>query len=49
MNPSYGFLIKLNRIGYKGKKIDVYKFRTMRPYSEYLQEYIYKKSIKIRW
>ena len=44
MNPSYGFLIKLNRIGYKGKKIEVYKFRTMRPYSEYLQEYIYKKN-----
>lgn len=44
MTPSYNFLIKLNRIGFKGKTFKVYKLRTMRPYSEYLQEYIYKKN-----
>ena len=38
----YGMFIKLNRVGKNGKEIKVYKFRTMHPYSEYLQEYIYK-------
>lgn len=40
-NPSYGPLIALERVGYKGKMIKVYKIRTMHPYAEYLQEYIY--------
>ena len=39
-DPSYGALVKLNRVGYKGHMIGVYKFRTMYPYSEYLQPYI---------
>jgi lipopolysaccharide/colanic/teichoic acid biosynthesis glycosyltransferase len=43
MKPSYGPLIKMRRIGKNGKIIRVYKFRTMHPYAEYLQEYIYKK------
>mgnify|MGYP003840325603 FL=1 len=43
-NPSYGFLIKLNRIGKNGKQIKVYKLRTMRPFSEYLQEYVFQKN-----
>ena len=38
--PTYGPLVKLNRIGYKGEMIGVYKFRTMYPYSEYLQPYL---------
>ncbi|NJO91417.1 MAG: sugar transferase, partial [Chloroflexia bacterium] len=42
--PSYYPLIKLKRLGKNGKKIDVYKFRTMHPYSEYLQDYIYKQN-----
>ncbi len=41
-NPSYSPLIKLERSGINGEMIHVYKFRTMYPYSEYLQEYIYK-------
>ena len=41
-NPSYGPIIKLRRIGYGGKIIYINKFRTMHPYSEYLQEYIYE-------
>lgn len=43
MEPTYGPLIKLRRIGKGGKFIKVYKFRTMHPYSEYLQEYVYRK------
>ena len=39
-DPSYGAFVKLNRVGYKGNMIGVYKFRTMFPYSEYLQPYI---------
>ena len=42
--PSYGFLIKLKRVGKDGKPIKVYKLRTMRPYSEYLQEYVFQKN-----
>ena len=43
-SPTYGPLIRLDRIGKNGKKIKVYKLRTMHPFSEYLQEYIYKKN-----
>lgn len=42
--PSYGPLVKLDRIGKNGKRITVYKMRTMHPYAEYLQEYIYEKT-----
>lgn len=41
-NPTYGPLIKLRRIGKGGKEFYVFKFRTMHPFSEYLQPYIYK-------
>lgn len=44
MNPSYGFLIKLKRVGKNRKLIYVYKLRTMRPFSEYLQEYVFQKN-----
>ena len=44
MHPSYGFLIKLKRVGRNGKPIKVYKLRTMRPYSEYLQGYVFEKN-----
>jgi len=40
MSPSYGPLYKMPRIGKNGKIIGVYKFRTMHPFSEYLQDYI---------
>ena len=42
--PTYGPLVKLNRIGKNGKIITVFKLRTMHPFAEYLQEYIYEKS-----
>lgn len=38
----YGPLIALPRVGQAGNMIKVYKFRTMHPYSEFLQAYIYK-------
>jgi hypothetical protein len=38
---TYGALIALPRIGKAGKMIKVYKLRTMHPYSEYIQEYVY--------
>ena len=39
----YGLLIRLNRVGKDGREFQVYKFRTMHPYSEYLQAYIYQQ------
>lgn len=42
-HPTYGPFIKLRRIGKGGKIIKVYKFRTMHPYSEYIQELVYDK------
>jgi len=44
MNPTYGPLISLKRIGRNGRIIHVYKFRTMHPYSEYIQEYVFRKN-----
>ncbi len=43
VQPTYGPLIKLKRVGKGGKIIEVYKIRTMHPYSEFIQEYVYKK------
>jgi lipopolysaccharide/colanic/teichoic acid biosynthesis glycosyltransferase len=43
LEPTYGPLIKLKRIGLGGKIIKVYKLRTMHPYAEYLQSYIFDK------
>lgn len=43
-SPTYGPLIKLNRIGKNGKEFRVYKMRTMHPFAEYLQPYIFEKS-----
>lgn len=41
MSPTYGPIIKLNRVGKGGKIIKVYKFRTMHAYSEYIQSYVH--------
>ncbi|MBN1414625.1 MAG: sugar transferase [Bacteroidales bacterium] len=41
-NPSFYPIIRLRRIGMHGKMISVYKFRTMHPYSEFLQDYLVK-------
>ena len=41
---TYGPLICLHRLGKDAKSFEVYKMRTMHPYSEFLQAYIYEKN-----
>jgi lipopolysaccharide/colanic/teichoic acid biosynthesis glycosyltransferase len=41
---TYGPLVRLRRIGKDGKKFNVFKFRTMYAYSEYLQTYVYENN-----
>jgi lipopolysaccharide/colanic/teichoic acid biosynthesis glycosyltransferase len=41
-HASYGFLIKLTRVGRNAGNVGIYKLRTMHPYSEYLQDYIFQ-------
>ncbi len=41
--PTYGPLVRLRRVGKDGKIIGVYKMRTMHPFSEYIQGYVYDK------
>lgn len=43
-NPTYGPIIRLKRIGQNKKKFNVFKLRTMHPFSEYLQEYVYNQN-----
>jgi len=43
-DPSYGPVIKLNRVGLNGEPVYIRKFRTMHPYSEFLQEYVFQKN-----
>ncbi len=43
-SPSYGPTIKLRRVGLQGEINYIHKFRTMYPYSEYLQEYVYEQN-----
>jgi len=43
-DPTYGPLIRLRRIGRGGKIIIVYKLRTMHPYSEYIQQYMFERN-----
>lgn len=38
----YGPIIALPRVGLKGETIKVFKLRTMHPYSEYIQDYVYR-------
>lgn len=41
-SPTYGPMVTLKRTGFQGKTVNIYKFRTMHPYSEYLQQYVYE-------
>jgi len=43
-SPTYSPIIRLRRVGWNGQVIQIFKFRTMHPYSEYLQEYIYEQN-----
>ena len=44
INPSYGPFIKMKRVGKNKEVLNIYKFRTMYPYSEYLQAYLHKEN-----
>ncbi len=41
MCPTYGPICKLKRVGKGGRIINIYKLRTMHPYSEYIQDYVF--------
>lgn len=41
-DPTYWPIVKLKRLGEGGREFKVYKLRTMYPYSEYLQDYVYQ-------
>ena len=41
--PSTGILFRMKRLGKDGKEIYVYKLRTMHPYAQYLQKFVYEK------
>jgi hypothetical protein len=42
--PSYGPVFAMERVGYRGERIRVFKLRTMHPYSEFLQKYVYERN-----
>ena len=42
--PSTGLILSINRIGRNGKPIVVYKFRTMHPYAQYIQSYVFEQN-----
>lgn len=43
-NPTYHAIVTLKRVGKGGQYFNFYKFRTMYPYSEYLQNFVYRKN-----
>lgn len=42
--PHYGPLVRLNRLVKNGRIATIYKFRTMYPYAEYIQDYVYEQN-----
>ncbi|MDR1679059.1 MAG: sugar transferase [Prevotellaceae bacterium] len=42
LSPTYGPFVALRRIGKDKKEVLIYKLRTMYPYSEYIQKYVYE-------
>jgi lipopolysaccharide/colanic/teichoic acid biosynthesis glycosyltransferase len=39
-----GFLFRMKRLGIDNKEIIIYKFRSMHPYAEYVQEFLHKET-----
>lgn len=39
----YGWIVKLRRVGKNGRRFNIYKIRTMYPYAEYLQKWMYEQ------
>lgn len=44
IDPVYSPIFKMKRVGKDSKTIYVYKFRTMHPYSEYIQDFVYNQN-----
>ena len=42
--PSFGLIVRLKRIGSGGRTFRVYKFRTMFPYSEFIQKEVFEQN-----
>lgn len=42
MDPTYGLIVRLQRIGQNREPLTIYKLRTMHPYAEYLQDYMFR-------
>jgi lipopolysaccharide/colanic/teichoic acid biosynthesis glycosyltransferase len=42
--PSFGMVITLKRVGFEGRLIWIKKLRTMHPYSEYIQDYLFERN-----
>jgi len=42
--PTIGPIFTMNRVGKNGKKIKVYKLRTMHPYASYVQEFVFRNN-----
>lgn len=42
--PSEGVLFRMQRLGKNSEQITVYKFRSMHPYSEYIQDYVFTQN-----
>jgi lipopolysaccharide/colanic/teichoic acid biosynthesis glycosyltransferase len=40
----YGLILKLQRVGQGGQPLNVYKLRTMVAFSEYVQDYVYRRN-----
>ena len=43
-SPSYGPIVKLKGIGHHGRIINIYKFRTMYPFSEFIQKDVFEEN-----
>jgi len=44
VDPTFGPLIRLNRMVKGGRMTKIYKLRTMHPYSEFIQDYVYQEN-----
>ena len=42
--PTFGPLIRLKRVVKDGKIVKIYKLRTMHPYAEFIQDYVYEQN-----